>query len=1495
MKMPRLSKIRITGNKYDGFQKQHRNSIFDLESDHSLFTLQNGSGKGVMLQLISQLLLPGTAWGKRNGNKLEGMFYDRYQVFQPYTFHVALEWWLDGDQNKKLLTGICVSAHKQQSTTDEEGKVGLKYFLYTHQYQANSRFSLADLPLYTKSSDQVLEYEKMEEFIDQHRADFVKYSKTAVSSLNSEYYQYLSSHGIYRSEWEIMKNINRSEGGLEKYFSQAKDNKALFDQLIIPAVSESITYYNEQEKNSLLNIFVDNVKIARNLPELLSRREDLKTLYQMVDPLLNNAEQGLRLKETREMIRERGNNYLRGIADRRTFLENELRRSQQEKEKTESRIRKLNFESENLKYVKKLRVLNKLRTEQDRAESEREKLKKQLERLKGVELQLKLNKKYLKLEELGKEADYKREKINSIKGKSEFKELEAEIRQLKEETAAEIEDLNSKLTHSAAAYYSYQKYLEEKVEKLEAEEKRIEQKTRDEQQIKLEYEHKEQKVEAEKEELARFFNPLEVETPEYLLHNLEKDTAALNTKLEKLEEDLKEEKEQKDKLQAKKQQTAVEAAAQETKIENLRAELKKQKQAEKELFSQLLKCLNLDKYEEFYSKQWLQQQKNELLKLINEKKENLQELNADKFELQLDLNLNDREYWVASLEQKRLYQKIRELDIRVYYGSEFLFELVDDRKKYLNEYPLLPYGLVVVYESDWEKIKANISLNEISHFAVPIFINHQLDGSDYRLPFKLLLGKEKNFTEEKDNFEQWFSGLKNKAAEIRETISILERKLKNLNQLNYRVETMLAAESAAEIDTKLEKEEAELESLQTEIKKYEQRIKNTAEKISSLNREYQKKENNLAKLNENRKKVEAYLEAKRDLEKNESRYQEAVAEIEFLDKKKDENKAEQKKKQKEELRLGNDYQNWVQAYRKFAASLNEIMSEQAELKSEFKKEELNISTRNQYPELFTFQEHKSYQNYEEIISLQKKEEEKAAELKYLEEGLQKLLIEINDLKTELSQMAADWDERDYDFKNQRQLKTALEEVNEQLKKTEKKAQKLKEDILFRLGQLETREKELEEKEAEIKERFQRSVQSWEEVELKIKELEIKKELSENKDYLSKLEEMILNYQEKLQIYNNLANKLEYYQLEAAKGELNAGVKEELKDSPAAVIESWENDYRSIENKLKNLREKTEDNFYHFKNDVKDVVENITLKNSINEKLLHNFRASDYQYNYEMLNSFKEYINNELNTIDRNKTEAEEARQQWAERSAIHVMRLITSMKEMISNMVYHNQRGFAFPLVRLRRDDLLPDDEQEVIAELKEYFLELINKFNNEGIDVEQLPDYKLKEYCGDAALFSRALRGRYPVLQVYKMTEKNEFLHARPQDYFYSDWESVIQGKGNGPEGSGGQSLSINAFMMMMLLNYKKQRFDKSNPWTVLFLDNPFGKASAAHVLDPIFEIADKLNFQLVAFAAPEIIKTEISERFPVFWALEIGDTKRSQGVVQGQVIYGERRAKMD
>ena len=147
----------------------------------------------------------------------------------------------------------------------------------------------------------------------------------------------------------------------------------------------------------------------------------------------------------------------------------------------------------------------------------------------------------------------------------------------------------------------------------------------------------------------------------------------------------------------------------------------------------------------------------------------------------------------------------------------------------------------------------------------------------------------------------------------------------------------------------------------------------------------------------------------------------------------------------------------------------------------------------------------------------------------------------------------------------------------------------------------------------------------------------------------------------------------------------------------------------------------------------------------------------------------------------------------------------------------------------------------------------------------------------------------------VYKMTEKNEFRYAKPHDYYYTTWEAINKGEGDQPEGSGGQTLSISTFVIMMLMNYKKRYIGNDNPWTVLILDNPFGSASGSHVLDPIFEIADKLNFQIIAFAAPEIIKAEISERFPVFWALNIGDEDSGKsGVVTGRVLHGGRVNKI-
>jgi hypothetical protein len=276
----------------------------------------------------------------------------------------------------------------------------------------------------------------------------------------------------------------------------------------------------------------------------------------------------------------------------------------------------------------------------------------------------------------------------------------------------------------------------------------------------------------------------------------------------------------------------------------------------------------------------------------------------------------------------------------------------------------------------------------------------------------------------------------------------------------------------------------------------------------------------------------------------------------------------------------------------------------------------------------------------------------------------------------------------------------------------------------------------------------------------------------------------------------------------------------------------------------------------------------------------------YNFNNNLcaFKSMELHFQNELQQLRRDKETAEKAMKQWTKRASIYVLRMIDALNSMMGSMNYINEQGYSFPLVKLKGGERLPKKEEEIDFLLEEHFVSAISQILDEEYDLNNLEDRILKKFVGDGAIFSTALKGRYPVLMVYKMSEKNEFKYARARDEYYDTWEAVNKGEGNLAEGSGGQTLSVNTFVIMMIMSFKKKRAGSENPSTVLIMDNPFGTASARHMLDPIFEIADKLNFQLICFSAPEIIKVEISERFPAFWELKVEGGKVCYG---GRVIH--------
>jgi hypothetical protein len=225
---------------------------------------------------------------------------------------------------------------------------------------------------------------------------------------------------------------------------------------------------------------------------------------------------------------------------------------------------------------------------------------------------------------------------------------------------------------------------------------------------------------------------------------------------------------------------------------------------------------------------------------------------------------------------------------------------------------------------------------------------------------------------------------------------------------------------------------------------------------------------------------------------------------------------------------------------------------------------------------------------------------------------------------------------------------------------------------------------------------------------------------------------------------------------------------------------------------------------------------------------------------------------------------------------------------MVNRMKIKNKEGYSFPLVEIERlKEIETGDEEEYRRLLREHFTLTIEKLLASDEPIENLTDNQLKKYIDDSQLVLISLRNRYPKFQIYKPQTTNAFLYEKPRKHHYTDWETLNKGSKMEAKGSGGQLLAARTMIMMMIMTFKRQEHSKN--WSVLITDNPFGQAVSAHILDPIFAIADILRFQWIVLAPPELIKLDVSRRFPVYWKLELSQQKQGE-IIKEVLQHGGR-----
>ncbi|MCF6466661.1 hypothetical protein [Clostridium sp. Cult2] len=1487
--MPRISKIRLVGCKYDGFKKEHENSIYNLtrniEPDHTLFTLKNGGGKGVMMQLLFQIMMPETRWGKNNGNKVISMFYDQKGRLHPYTLHVLLEWKLDTLPEKWLITGICMKAYKRGTSKndEEEEKTGLNYFLYTYEHENNGFYTLENIPVYDKDKGESVDYEMFEKFIADNGRDFVRYSQSSVKRLDSNFYEYMRRLGVYKSEWEILKVINKVEGGVGDYFERATDNKAIFDNLILPAISENMKNY-DNESDSLKEMFKSNLYITQNLPILLKREGDFRDLIIALNPLIENADIGTKFLDMKERCIIDGNDLYFIIKDEEKNAENEIEKWENEIKKGKAKEEELSFQRANLEYAevnKEIREIEEKNVELINSINEKQS---SIDQLKKENKLYEINRILVDMnmhnDSLEEKLDEKMRLIKAL----ELDDARKRVEELDEIIKEKWNSLKIKWEDISVNYSGYKNYLERKLENKDINRDKVLQVERDLKDIINRFLIKKEELDEEFKKLSSIFDPFSMSFPEKLLEDMKNEFNQKEEKIKELESNIEGKTEDINELKFKKNKIEIEINNKKDKLKELKKLLDDVEKLEIDLKRRICWELGIDSTREEMSPSWIGEKLYKIKELLEEKESRLEELQKNLWENNIDKSLNrDRNYWIPNKDVLNLKEKIIEIGINVQTGMEFLNSLDHEEiENILTINPSFIYGLVIGNEEDWRAIEKSIEKDFLLHSLIPIYLRKNMN-KDYDKEFESVHNKGYDFINNQ-KYMEWINEIDKEYSHIKEAINSIKGGVNNLNRLINDIKNWENNASSFDVLKEISEHENVLKALEREettIKAtiYEEEsqlviIKNT---LKVLKIEGEKRKDNLGKL-------EKYVERTLSLDEEEIIYMENTNKLEEIKIKLKEIDMEihriRKRKESNEL----EFKKWNLEIKEKLKEIKEVLPDARVSLAQSK--DLEILAMPSY----VISEDAIFIDLNERRALVSDFERKNSQIIVIQKDIDYFQEKIENCRIDLDKIDVLWENYENLNLPLNEINIIIGEIEKKLKAIEKELDSLKSDKDKLSGSLEEKKNSVVKINNKIRKRFNRAPQLWQDLDLLQKNINIENDYKDNEKFLNEAEKIlkgINDYKYGLNEYiiTLKANK----ELDFHKGKMNKILKQKVVKNPRAEVEEWFKRYNRIEDDLNREIANGEEYLKAFEDNVETKVHDELLRDRILNEI-QKVKVDRFRRNLESFSSMKNHFQIELNTLSSDKEKAEQARNQWSIRASKRVIKIVESLKEMVAGMVYINENNYSFPLVKLKGEEKLPRDEEDVLFLLKEYFVEAIEKVIEENENIEDIDDRKLRELMDDKAIFSKALQGRYPVLMVYKMTEKNEFKYAKPRDYYYTTWEAINKGEGDMPEGSGGQTLSINTFVIMMLMNYRKRHVGNERPWTVLILDNPFGKASAKHILDPVFEIADKLNFQIIAFAAPEIIKVEISERFPVFWELRIGEGAKDS-LITGKVMYGGRK----
>lgn len=292
--MPNINRIRVNNIKYNFGTQGYDDFSMRMYGKNTLYDLANGGGKSILMLLLLQNLIPNCTLDEKQ--PIEKLFRNGGGNT---TIHSMIEWKLDDKDIKEgfryMTTGFCARKAKEADGQDNgqmsiEGKeqpgldteslnasgkdsASIEYFNYCIFYRDYNENDIVNLPL--QSSKERITYTGLKNYLkDLSRKNLNL--KIRVFDRKGEYQRFISRYGLFESQWEIIRGINKTEGHVRTYFeTHYKTTRKVIEDLLIEEIIEKAFLVkteqndvNEDMAKTLLDIKDKLVELSRKKSEI---------------------------------------------------------------------------------------------------------------------------------------------------------------------------------------------------------------------------------------------------------------------------------------------------------------------------------------------------------------------------------------------------------------------------------------------------------------------------------------------------------------------------------------------------------------------------------------------------------------------------------------------------------------------------------------------------------------------------------------------------------------------------------------------------------------------------------------------------------------------------------------------------------------------------------------------------------------------------------------------------------------------------------------------------------------------------------------------------------------------------------------------------------------------------------------------------------------------------------------------------------------------------